>query len=68
MLQIHFQYALPFNLSCMCISEQWKKKVEGEKDWFAQDKWMSNESMRVIKRNSDIFPKMEGSFRSLSID
>ncbi|KAG8292324.1 hypothetical protein J6590_042560 [Homalodisca vitripennis] len=50
------------------IKERWKKKVEAERDWFALNEWMADESKRVGKRNADLRPPMEGSFRSLSID
>lgn len=50
------------------ISEQWKKKVEDEREWFLKNEWMADESKRVGKKNGVVRPQMEGSFRSLSID
>lgn len=50
------------------ISEQWKKKVEDEREWFLKNEWMADETKRVGKKNGVVRPQMEGSFRSLSID
>lgn len=58
---------LSYLLVCFyLVSDQWKKMVEEEREWFLKDEWMADKSKRFGK--SIVQPEMKGSFRTLSID
>lgn len=52
------------------LANDWKKKVEGYKDWFLEDdKYRSNENKRIgkLKVFDEVFGT-DGSFRQLNVD